>query len=193
MSGSENMGQLNCLPLRVFHFLFAPSILPTPPAEDKRSYASYRAALAALPPGAPLIPHLGAHTAEMTMADQQLPAELPAPGAAAATAAVAKGGKQAQQIAATHIHFRRYRELFRLHCTMVDFQRRAYPAEELGPYVTSVVDLLGSQQRAFHFFSDERREEAVAALDVRSQQLEPPPETLEASATAVGGRGKKRR
>ena len=32
---------------------------------------------APLPPEAPLVPHLGAHTSEITMADTQLPEELP--------------------------------------------------------------------------------------------------------------------
>lgn len=154
-------------------------------AEDKRSYASYRAALKALPPDAPLVPHLGAHTAEMTMQDQQLPTEVPAPGP------LGPDGKPAH----THIHFRRYRELFKLHNAMVDMQRRAaYPAGLLGPVVTSVSTLLASHMRPFYFFSEERREAAVANLDRHSAEVEPPPEVLEAQAAAAAkAKGKKGR
>jgi hypothetical protein len=42
-------------------------------ADDRRNYRAYRDELKALPPGAALVPHLGAHTVEITMQDQLLP------------------------------------------------------------------------------------------------------------------------
>ena len=96
------------------------------------------------------------------MADTQLPEELPVPGALSA---------------APHVHFRRYRELLRLHAAMVELQRRRYtPESGIGPVVLSVLNTLASAQRAFYFFSEARRDEAVAAMAARSMQVEPPPE-----------------
>jgi hypothetical protein len=138
---------------------------------------------AAAEPPAGLVPHLGAHTAEMTMADTQLPADVPAPGG---------GGGQ-------HIHFRRYRELSRLHGDMVALQRRGYAPAALGPLVAGALSLLASHTRAFYFFSDERREEAVAALAARSRVVEPSQADLDEAAAAeraaaakAGGRSSKR-
>lgn len=102
------------------------------------------------------------------MQDQQLPTEVPAPGGSAAK----------------HIHFRRYRELHKLHSHMVAMQRRAsaYPPSVLGPRVAGAMNLLASHTRAFYFYSDDRREQAVGALEARSHAVEPSQEDLDAAA-----------
>ena len=45
-------------------------------ADDRQNYRAYREALRGLEKGAPLVPHLGAHTAEISVSDQLLPTEV---------------------------------------------------------------------------------------------------------------------
>ena len=46
------------------------------PADDKKSYRAYRDELRGLPAGVGIVPHLGAHTLEITLQDQLLPTEV---------------------------------------------------------------------------------------------------------------------
>jgi hypothetical protein len=79
--------------------------------EDKRNYRTYKEAIKALPRGVPAVPHLGPHTAEMTMQEQLLAAELPAPDG------VSKW-----------VHFRRLRELHKLTAPLLEMQDCGYEA-----------------------------------------------------------------
>lgn len=77
--------------------------------EDKRNYKNYKDAIKALPPGVPAVPHLGPHTAELTMQDQLLPGEVAAPDG------VSK-----------FLHFRRLRELHKLTAPLLEMQDTGY-------------------------------------------------------------------
>jgi len=79
--------------------------------EDKRNYRTYKEAIKALPRGVPAVPHLGPHTAEMTMQEQLLSAEVPAPD----------GGSK-------WVHFRRLRELHKLTVPLLEMQDCGYEA-----------------------------------------------------------------
>lgn len=112
------------------------------------------------------------------MAEVTLPGEVP-------------GGPDGK---AKFVHFRRQRELARLQAGLIDMQRRHHPPGVLGPAVASAITLLASHQRAFHFFSEERRDAAVASLDARSEHLEPPPHAAHGEAGShAEGRGRRRR
>ena len=124
-------------------------------ADDKRNYASYKAALRALPPGAPVVPHLGAHTSELSVQEQLLTPHIAAPG----------GGPE-------YIHFRRYRELVGIIGKLISMQQRGYGAS-LPAFSPSTCNLLGGTIRPFYFQFDEDREAAVARLDARSRHAEP--------------------
>jgi RasGEF domain len=78
--------------------------------EDKRNYKNYKDALKVLPPGVPCVPHLGPHTAEMTMQDQLLSSEI-----------ASNDGTDGK-----YIHFRRLRELYKLTSPLIEMQDCGY-------------------------------------------------------------------
>jgi hypothetical protein len=129
--------------------------LHRPLADDKRNYANYKAALRSLTPDAPMVPHLGAHTSELSVQEQLLQPHIPAPG----------GGPE-------HIHFRRYRELIGIVGKLAHMQQRGY-GDSLPAFSPVTCNFLSGTIRPFFFSFDEDREAAVARLDTRSRQAEP--------------------
>lgn len=183
--------------------------------EDKRNYKNYKDAMKALPPGVPAVPHLGPHTAELTMQDQLLPGEVAAPDG------VSK-----------FLHFRRLRELHKLTAPLLELQDAGYEVAHevaaavaaaspagagvgaaggagrsaaaasaaampmpmsadmarlhgamaahspallrLPPHNPSLANCLEALVRPFYFAFEEDRTRAVAALEARSFEIEPP-------------------
>jgi hypothetical protein len=133
--------------------------------DDKKNYRAYKETISKLATSAPVVPHLGAHTAELTMQDQLLPTEVTGPGNV------------------TMLHFRRFRELFKLTMPLVEMQENGYEGTELPPAVPSLINMLSSAVVAFSFAFDEDRDAAVSSLESRSKALEPDRSRLQQSVS----------
>jgi len=137
---------------------------------DKSNYRGYKEAVRALgPAGEPMVPHLGAHTAELTMQDQLLAAEVAGPDGETKL-----------------LHFRRQRELYKLTAPLLAMQSNSYDAHAaaaaaagagaappMPPRIPSLSAALEAAVRPFLFAFDEDREAAVSRLAARSAELEP--------------------
>jgi hypothetical protein len=125
--------------------------------EDKQNYKAYKAELKALPADTPVVPHLGAHTSELTMQEQMLPGDVEA----------YRGGPKVT-------HFKRYRVLWGLIADVLALQGRDYGAALGGaPALPAVINALNAAVRPFVFCFDEDREAAVDHLLARSRAVEP--------------------
>ena len=133
------------------------------------------------------MPHLGAHTLEISIRDALLPAKVSiavlcrgrnATSIPAIDCSQLLPSRVASQVEAPgglskHIHFRRHRELFDLQHGVFALQEREYTPDELGPEMPQLVNGLQATFRPYYFNFEEDRESAVARLGMRSLQLEP--------------------
>ena len=138
--------------------------------QDKEQYRRYKEALRGATTGAaaggtPAVPHLGAHTMEMTAAEMNLPETAELPGAAAAAGAAAP----------RVVNFKRYRTLLGMAAPLAALQGRCYlQSGVIAAPSARVQGALRAALRPFFFPGDEEREAAVARLEARSLRVEPP-------------------
>ena len=95
------------------------------------------------------VPHLGAHTSEMSMQEQLLPSSI------------ASSSNSSRQ----HIYFRRYRELYTLAVSMVDIQQAIVESNEVFEPHPDVVGYLLATFRVFSFPFESEREAIAAKLE----------------------------
>jgi len=122
------------------------------------------------------VPHLGAHTMEMTAAEMNLPETAELPGAAAAGRGGAGAAAAAAAAAAPRVvNFKRYRTLLGMAAPLAALQCRCYlQSGVIAAPSARVQGALRAALRPFYFPGDEEREAAVAQLEARSLRVEPP-------------------
>jgi hypothetical protein len=122
---------------------------------DEKNYRNYKSALRAIPAAAPVVPHLGAHTSELTAQEMVIPQETSAPN----------GDKL--------INFNRYRQLISSIAPLLAMQETPFEGRPDFPaFSPTVHNLLSSTVRPFVFFFEEDREKAVAQLAQHAADLE---------------------
>jgi hypothetical protein len=127
--------------------------------EDKEQYKRYKETLkGAASSGYAVVPHLGAHTAEWTAAEMNMPE----------TTEAFRGGPQLPS-------FKRYRTLWSMASPIVALQLRDYL--ECGMIAKrpsmAVAEALSTSMRACYFTREEDREKAVEKLAQQSIVIEP--------------------
>jgi len=136
---------------------------------DREQYRRYKEALRAATTGeraaeTPAVPHLGAHTMELTAAEMNLPLTTELGRAAAAGAKGPPVG----------VNFKRFRTLLAMAEPLVALQGRCYlQAGVVRAALPAVQGALQTALRPFFFVVDEDREAAVARLEARSFRIEP--------------------
>jgi hypothetical protein len=133
--------------------------------EDKEQYKKYKEALRLVPGTHPVVPHLGAHTAEMTAAEMNLPALVEA----------VRGGP------ATLISIKRPRELWLMAAPLVRMQdaARSYAATGVIPSNDRALSAcLRTALTYFYITTEEERDAVLERLEARSKAVEPVPAAL---------------
>jgi hypothetical protein len=136
--------------------------------QDKEQYRRYKEVLrtaTTLPNNSdtPAVPHMGAHTMELTAAEMNLPETVDLTRATSGSTPPAKG-----------INMKRYRTLLGMVAPLLSLQLRCYL--QTGVIAAKNAPLMGamhSAQRPFYVVVDEDRELMVAKLEARSLRVEP--------------------
>ena len=136
--------------------------------QDKEQYRRYKEVLrtaTTLPTNSdtPAVPHMGAHTMELTAAEMNLPETVDLTRSGSGATPPAKG-----------VNMKRYRTLLGMVAPLLSLQLRCYL--QTGVIAARNAPLMGamhSAQRPFYVVVDEDRELMVAKLEARSLRVEP--------------------
>jgi hypothetical protein len=147
--------------------------------QDKEQYRRYKEILrtaTTLPTNSdtPAVPHMGAHTMELTAAEMNLPETVDLTRTTSAATPAAKG-----------INMKRYRTLLSMVAPLLSLQSRCYlQSNVIAARNAPLLGAMHSAQRPFYVVVDEDREAMVAKLEARSLRIEPV-DAQRAAATAA--------
>jgi len=147
--------------------------------QDKEQYRRYKEVLrtaTTLPTNCetPAVPHMGAHTMELTAAEMNLPETVDLTRTTSAATPAAKG-----------INMKRYRTLLSMVAPLLSLQSRCYlQSNVIAARNAPLLGAMHSAQRPFYVVVDEDREAMVAKLEARSLRIEPV-DAQRAAATAA--------
>jgi len=147
--------------------------------QDKEQYRRYKEILrtaTTLPTNSdtPAVPHMGAHTMELTAAEMNLPETVDLTRSTSAATPAAKG-----------INMKRYRTLLSMVAPLLSLQTRCYlQSNVIAARNAPLLGAMHSAQRPFYVVVDEDREAMVAKLEARSLRIEPV-DAQRAAATAA--------